>query len=109
MLKELKDAVAKMNDKTVIDHIKKIDPAYEYDFNKWKKYGNSMRMRLAMCIFNVDPARAKAEFEDAAKGSNFIASLSDNFKVQEKSGWDPLTGVMSREWNAHDRDRKSVV
>ncbi|SCQ22338.1 Susd and RagB outer membrane lipoprotein [Tannerella forsythia] len=100
MLKELKDAVAKMNDKTVIDRVKKTDPAYEYDFNKWKKYGNSMRMRLAMRISNVDPARAKAEFEDAAKGSNFIASLSDNFKVQEKSGWDPLTGVMSREWNA---------
>lgn len=99
MLKELKEAVAKMNDATVIDRVKKTDPAYEYNFLKWKKYANSMRMRLAMRISNVDGARAKSEFEDAVKGSDFIATLDDNFQVQEKGGWDDLTGVMSREWN----------
>ena len=99
MLKELKDAVAKMNDATVIDRVKKTDPAYEYNFTKWKKYGNSMRMRLAMHISNVDAARAKSEFEDAVKEKLYISSLDDNFQVKEKPGWDPLTGVMTREWN----------
>lgn len=98
MLNELKDAVAKMNDKTVIDRVKKTDPTYEYNFENWKKYANSMRMRLAMRISNVEPARAKSEFEDAVKG-DYIASLTENFQVKEKPGWDPLTGVMSREWN----------
>ncbi len=99
MLKELADAVSKMDDATVIDRVKKTDPVYEYNFNKWRRYGNSMRMRLAMRISNVDPARAKAEFEAAVSGNEFINALADNFQVQEKPGWDDLTGVMSREWN----------
>lgn len=99
MLKELRDAVAKMDDGAAIDRVKKEDPAYGYDFAKWKKYANSMRMRLSMRVSSVDAARAKTEFEDAVKGSNFITGLDDNFQVQEKPGWDDLTGVMSREWN----------
>ncbi len=76
------------------------DPAYGYDYTKWKQYANSLRMRLAMRLSEVDGAKAKAEFEDAVNGGVYITTLNDNFAVQEKGGWDPLTGVMSREWNS---------
>ncbi len=99
MLAELKDAVAKL-DVSVENPsgIAKYDAAYEFDYLQWKKYGNSMRLRLAMRLSEVDAAKAKEEFEDAAKGELILAS-DDNFKVKEKPGWDDLTGVMSREWN----------
>src|SRR5690606_11572826 len=28
-----------------------------------------------------------------------LTDAADNFAIQEKGGWDPLSGVMSREWN----------
>ena len=46
----------------------------------------------------VDPALAKAEFEDAAS-KTFISEPTDIASVQEKEGWDELTSVMSRPWN----------
>lgn len=100
MLAELKDAESKINTSvSTPDNVKKLDPAYGYDYTKWKKYANSMRMRLAMRLSEVDADKAKAEFESAASSSNYISSLTDAFQVQEKPGWDALTGVMSREWN----------
>ncbi|SEW32912.1 SusD/RagB family nutrient-binding outer membrane lipoprotein [Chitinophaga arvensicola] len=100
ILDELKDASAKLN--TTIqptDDLKLLDPAYGYDFAKWKKYANSMRLRLAMRLSEVDGGKARAEFEDAVKGE-LIDDASATFQVQEKGGWDALSGVMSREWNA---------
>ncbi len=100
LLAELKDASEKLDVAVVNpDILKKEDPAFQYNYVKWRKYANSMRLRLAMRLSEVDPAKAKAEFEAAASG-NLLTDASDNFQVQEKPGWDDLTGVMSREWNA---------
>lgn len=101
MLEELKEATNALNMdvSTPGDALKKLDPAYQYDYAKWKKYGNSLRMRLAMRLSEADPSKAQAEFEDAAAGGDFIATADDNFAVQEKDGWDNYTGVMTREWN----------
>lgn len=99
ILDELKDAVAKMDTSvTVDDATKRQDAAFGFNWSKWISYGNSMRMRMAMRIAEVDPAKAKTEFEAAASGK-FISTAAENFKVAERPGWDPLTGVMSREWN----------
>lgn len=101
ILTELKEAVAAI-DETVEspnNDLAKLDPAYGYNYVKWKKYGNSLRMRLAMRLSEIDPGKAQSEFEDAASGSMFIGALDDNFAVQEEPGWNALTGVMSREWN----------
>lgn len=99
LLAELKDASAKLDVAVVNpDLLKKEDPAYGYDYMKWRKYANSMRLRLAMRLSEVDPAKAKSEFE-AAASSDLMTDASDTFQVQEKEGWDDLTGVMSREWN----------
>ncbi|WP_212002498.1 SusD/RagB family nutrient-binding outer membrane lipoprotein [Chitinophaga sp. HK235] len=99
LLAELKDASAKLKtDQAPTEAMKKLDPAYNYDFKKWQRYANSMRLRLAMRLSEADPAKAKAEFEAAVSG-DLITDMSQAFQVQEKPGWDPLTGVMSREWN----------
>lgn len=100
MLAELKDASAKLDvSVTNPDLLKKEDPAFQYNYVKWRKYANSMRLRLAMRLSEVDPAKAKAEFEAAASG-DLLTNATDTFQVQERPGWDDLTGVMSREWNA---------
>ncbi|ANF51026.1 susd and RagB outer membrane lipoprotein domain protein [Chryseobacterium glaciei] len=102
ILDELKDAVEKMdlNQAIPADNISRYDIAYKMDWNKWVKYANSLRMRLAMRISEVDPAKAKTEFEAAANSNKFISISSENFSIAEKPGWDALTGVMSREWNS---------
>lgn len=100
MLDELKDATAKLDVAVVNpDAVKRQDPAYGYDYNKWRRYGNSLRMRLAMRLSEVDAGRAKSDFEAAAAGE-LLTDASHTFQIAEKPGWDPLTGVMSREWNA---------
>lgn len=101
MLAELADATAKLdlNAPAVPNENKKFDQAYSMDYLKWKKYGNSMRLRLAMRLSEVDAAKAKAEFE-AAAAQELITTAADIFQVAERSGWDALSGVMSREWNA---------
>ncbi|MDR3023891.1 SusD/RagB family nutrient-binding outer membrane lipoprotein [Chryseobacterium sp.] len=101
ILEELKDAVAKMNTTQGIpSNANAYDMVYGFNWSQWVKYANSMRMRIAMRIAEVDPTKAKTEFEAAANSNMFIATSTDNFKVAEKSGWDALTGVMSREWNS---------
>lgn len=99
MLEELADASAKL-DLSVVnpDGLGDKDPAYGYDYAKWQKYANSMRLRLAMRLSEVDPAKAQSEFE-AAAAAPLISSLDETFQVQEVNGWHALVGVMSREWN----------
>lgn len=99
MLGELKDATSKLDVSItgLPGNVTKEDPAYGFDFSKWKAYGNSLRLRLAMRLSEVDPSKAQTEFEDAAKG----ALLTDNsqiFQIQEKPGWDDLSGMYSRCW-----------
>jgi len=103
MLQELKEATSEL-DLAVTnpnDALKKLDPAYQYDYAKWKKYGNSLRMRLAMRLSEIDPSKAQSEFEDAVS-DDFIKDATDNFAVQEEAGWNDYTGVMTREWWDHE-------
>jgi len=100
LLAELKDAVGKITPENVIpNEFAKFDNAYGFDLDNWTRYGNSLRMRLAMRIAEVDPGKAKAEFESAIAGGQYIKTADDMFAIAEKPGWDPLSGVMSREWN----------
>ena len=76
----------------------KSDPAYGYDAAKWQKFANTLRMRYAMQLSVVDPAKAQSEFEDAARGP-IITSLDDMFKVKEYDQWNAWAGVYSRSWD----------
>jgi len=99
MLSELKDATSKLDLSVaaVPSLVGKDDPAYAFSFDKWQAYGNSLRLRLAMRLSEVDPSKAKTEFEDAAKG-NLLTNKSQTFQVQEKPGWDDLSGMYTRCW-----------
>ena len=86
LLSELTDAASKMDvSVTTTEAIKKLDPVYAYDYKKWVRYANSMRMRLAMRLSEVDPAKAKAEFEAAAATNDFIIAANDMFQVTGKT------------------------
>lgn len=97
MLEELKDAASKI-DPAVAGPAAKFDLAYGFNFGNWQKYANSMRLRLAMRMSEIDPAKAKAEFE-AAASQPLILTAAETFQVPELDGWHSLTGVMTRTWN----------
>lgn len=99
LLDELKDATSKLDVSAaaVPSLVGNDDPAYGFNFGKWQAYGNSLRLRLAMRLSEVDPSKAKTEFEDAAKGA-LLTDQSQTFQVQEKPGWDDLSGMYSRCW-----------
>jgi len=60
MLNSLKSANALFDEATGGD-IGKSDLLYGGDVTKWKKFGNSLRLRMAIRISNVDEAKAKEE------------------------------------------------
>lgn len=74
------------------------DPVYGYNWLNWQQYANSMRLRLAMRLSQVDPGKAKTEFEAAAATKNFITDNSATFTVQEVAGYNNLSGVYTRCW-----------
>jgi hypothetical protein len=52
------------------------DPLYNGDVEKWIRFGNSLKLRLAMFLADVNPSKAKALVEQAAP--NVFASNADN-------------------------------
>ena len=80
------------------DSTERNDPAYGYNGAKWQKFANTLRMRYAMQLSNVDPSKAQSEFEDAARGP-IITALDDMFKVKEYDQWNAWAPVYSRSWN----------
>lgn len=101
ILKELKEAAAAINTSVIpVEAEGKCDPFdnVKYDPVKWQKYANSLRMRLAMRLSNIDKATAQAEFEDAAKG-NKILTADDIFSVKENDGWDNFSGIYTRSFD----------
>lgn len=59
------------------------------DVNKWKKYANSLRMRFAMRISDVEPEKAKQEFEKAMAKGYIDSDANDAFIIYSDS---PYTG-----------------
>ena len=53
------------------------DLIYDGDVAKWKRFGNSLMLRMAMRLIKADPAKAKIYAEKAAAGGTF-ASTDDN-------------------------------
>ncbi|MBR5835435.1 MAG: SusD/RagB family nutrient-binding outer membrane lipoprotein [Bacteroidales bacterium] len=57
------------------------------DVEKWKRYANSLRLRFAMRISDVNPAKAKTEFENALSADGgYITSASDDAYVKYIEG-----------------------
>jgi hypothetical protein len=98
VLEELKDAPAKL-DENAMANAATYDAVYEGDLIKWRKFANSLRLRYAMVLSEVEPAKAKSEFEDALGSSldNVIINREDIAGVKEVS-YGALEGVMYSSW-----------
>ncbi|UXP32404.1 SusD/RagB family nutrient-binding outer membrane lipoprotein [Reichenbachiella agarivorans] len=64
MLSQLEEAVSSINPDLAMFS----DPIYNGDLAKWSKFGNSLRLRLAMRVSGVDAALAKTHAEAAVAG-----------------------------------------
>ena len=102
LLDDLKEAVAEivLTEEPTAEEAKS-DPIFGFDAQKWAKYGNSLRLRLAMRLSEVDGAKAKSEFEAVDK-SMLITTMADIAKVKEYNQWNAWAGIYSRSWNYVD-------
>ena len=61
------------------------DICYFGDWNKWLRFANTLRLRMALRISNVDPERAKLEAEAALNNQyGLMASNDDNMQTVPK-------------------------
>ena len=97
MLKDLKDAsdalkAITLNDSQAHRLLPTQDLIFHGDLGKWEKFANSLRLRLAMRISNIDPNKAKSVIEDIINNYSLIETNSDNV-VFESEGPDGLNGL----------------
>lgn len=87
------------NDKAKAN-VAKFDLVYNGDITKWVRFANSLRLRLAVRISKVDPARAKTEGERALGQSLGVLSSNDeNCLVTSADGTTHPLNVMDNAWN----------
>ena len=88
-LKELKEAEADLD---ASQPAPKYDHYYNGNIAQWKKYANSLRLRAAMRLVKVDPARAEAEAKDAIQ-SGVFTSNNDICYLKHENLETPGSGV----------------
>lgn len=97
--KELTEASAALDATVPGTPIGNSDMIYNGDAAKWKKLANSLRLRFALRLSEVDAAKAKAEAEAAANASGgLLTSTAEIASIPQGGGWDGLTGVFTRSW-----------
>jgi hypothetical protein len=78
MLKELDDAIGKLD--ATKQTYGNADFLYKGDVPKWKKFGYSLMLRIALMLTKADPAMAKTYVQTAIAGG-LIASNADNARL----------------------------
>lgn len=76
--KELKEAVAELDDSK--PSFGNADILYHGDINKWKKFGNSLRLRLALRVRYADPTMASNQMADLTE-ADLITARSDDASI----------------------------
>ena len=75
------------------------DLVFNGDFNKWVKFANSLKLRMAMRISSVSPALAKEKAEEAVSDViGVMTSASDAAYSKYNDGMNPYYRVTSS-WN----------
>ncbi len=76
------------------------DLIYAGDVSKWIKFANTLRLRLAMRISKVDPARAKTEGEAAYASGVLTDSPGDDALIKKSLAGDDNNGLsIMSDWN----------
>lgn len=74
------------------------DLVYGGSYQQWLKFANTLRLRLAIRIANVDPVKAKTEGELALSNSGGLLSVSaDNANVNIGTNIHPINSI-SKSW-----------
>lgn len=97
--KRLDAAVTVLKTKTSETPYGASDIVFAGDVSKWIKFANSLRLRLALRISSVDPARAKTEAEAAVTGGVMSASPGDDALVQRSLKGSDGNGLAIMQWN----------
>jgi hypothetical protein len=75
------------------------DLIYGGDVNKWKKFANTLRLRLAIRISGVDGGRAKTEGEAAAASGTLTTSPGDDALIIRSQNGDDFNWLSIMDWN----------
>jgi hypothetical protein len=77
------------------------DLVYAGDIDKWRRFGNSLRLRFAMRLSNVDATKAASEAAAAISGTGgLMASNDDVAKVgMDDSRWYDYLNQMAWNWD----------
>jgi hypothetical protein len=75
------------------------DLIYGGNLDKWKKFANTLRLRLAVRISNVEPGRAKTEGEAAAASGTLTTSPGDDALIVRTKKGDDFNGLAIMDWN----------
>ncbi len=79
---DLEEAIQILSDNIDSPRFTAFDLSYGGNYENWIKYANSLRLRLAIRISKVDPAKAKTEGEKSLNHSNgVIETNADSFFV----------------------------
>ena len=97
--KRLTDAVAVLKTKTTETPFGSYDLIYGGNVNKWIKFANTLRLRLAMRISKVDAARAKTEGEAAVASGVLTSSPDEDALVQRSDNGQDWNGLSIMDWN----------
>ena len=95
LLKELDEASAALSATNPDEGFSQADFVYDGDIVKWKKFGYSLMLRLAMRVSNVAPALAQ-EYVAKAVAGGVMTSNADNFIVPMALGpseWTNQNGI----------------
>lgn len=99
MFKRLGDAISVLDGFSGQNVFGDYDLIYKGDLNKWKKFANTLRLRLAVRISGVNPGRAKTEGEAAAASGTLTTSPGDDALITRSKNGDDFNGLSIMDWN----------
>lgn len=95
----LNAAVTVLDGKTSETPYGSFDLIYGGNVAKWKKFANTLRLRLAMRISKVNPSRAKAEAEAAVASGVMTSSPADDALLKKSVKGGDVNGLSVMDWN----------
>lgn len=72
---------------------------YDGDVDKWIRFANTLKLRLALRISNIDPARAKTEAESAVAAGVLTENSQNAFLQKVQAGNDTNGLAQVAAWN----------
>jgi hypothetical protein len=78
----IKEGLADLDATSTLKPSASDDPVYAGDLAKWKRMGNTLRLKLANTISRKEPALARTIINEVIAANNFISSNADDFEVR---------------------------